>query len=346
MEQCDECGFIWDMVVSAELPSRLAEAGAAYRRLLLPLDRPADWAERLRSRPAPEVWAPIEYLCHVRDVVLVQRDRFYRGLVEHEPSFPPMWREERAVLGAYADEDAGEVVSQLEMASNLFARAVAAVGTTMLERTCVYSYPEPAVRTLRWLGAQTLHEIEHHLRDIAGVVAPHELGVDRVRRSPVGIGRVELIVSRPSVDARAVLASATFDVTVGLVGDSWKDRPSRRTPDRTPHPDAQVTLMNSRAAELVAGARERWPLAGDQLYVDLDLSETSLPAGTRLAAGGAVFEVTAEPHRGCKKFSERFGPEALRLVNSAAGRELRLRGVNAKVLVPGTVAQGDEIRRL
>jgi len=103
--------------------------------------------------------------------------------------------------------------------------------------------------------------------------------------------------------------------------------------------------MNARAAALVAGSRERWPLAGDQLYVDLDLGLANLPPGTRLYVGSAVIQVTAEPHRGCGKFSRRFGVDAMRWVNSAVGRELNLRGINARIVRPGTVRPGDPIRK-
>jgi hypothetical protein len=346
MERCDDCGFVWDLVVAAELPSRLAEAGARFRRLLLPHDRPTDWAERLRTRPGSEVWSPIEYACHVRDVLLVQRDRLYRGLVEQQPPLTPMWREERTTLAAYANEDAGEVVAEIEFAANLIARSFAAVPTIELERTVVYFFPKETVRTLTWLGAQTAHEAEHHWRDIAAQLAPQELGIEHVRRSPSDAGPIELIVRRPAVDEREIVDAALLDVSVGLVGDSWTHRPSRRTPDRSPHPDAQLTLMNSRAAALVAGSRDRWPLVGDQIYVDLDLSEANLRPGARLAIGDAVVEISAEPHRGCQKFSNRFGASALRLVNSATGRELRLRGVNARVVESGSIRPGDLVKKL
>jgi len=170
-------------------------------------------------------------------------------------------------------------------------------------------------------------------------------GLDDIRRSPRDHGRVDLIVRRPAVNAREVLTEARLERTRGLVGDTWPVRPSGMTPDRSPHPDLQLTLMNRRAAALVAGGEERRPLAGDQLYVDLDLSEANLPPGTRLALGSAVIEISDKPHRGCAKFAERFGQEALRFVNSPVGRELRLRGVNARVVVSGTVRVGDAIRK-
>jgi MOSC domain-containing protein YiiM len=160
-----------------------------------------------------------------------------------------------------------------------------------------------------------------------------------VRRSPSDEGTVALIVCRPAVGERRVLAEATLDVREGLIGDGWHVR------DQAPHPDRQLTLMNARAAALVAGSRERWPLAGDQLFVDLDLGEANLPPGTRLRIGSAEIEVTAEPHRGCGKFSKRFGVDAVKFVNSAVGRELNLRGINAKVVDGGTVRTGDPIRR-
>jgi hypothetical protein len=172
-----------------------------------------------------------------------------------------------------------------------------------------------------------------------------EDGLDHVRRAPSALGTVGLIVRRPGVDEREVLEEATFDLDEGLVGDSWRERGSRRRPDRSPNPDAQVTLMSSRLAALVAGDRARWPLAGDQLYVDLDLSVDNLPPGTRLRLGTAELEITAEPHTGCAKFSARFGSDALRFINSPTGRQLRLRGVNARVVEPGVVRTGDEITK-
>jgi MOSC domain-containing protein len=184
------------------------------------------------------------------------------------------------------------------------------------------------------------HPTTHH-----PTTAALEAGLDHVRRAPRDRGRVELIVRRPAEDERDVLAVGTLDPGEGLVGDTWRDRPSSRTPDGSAHPDMQLNMMSSRAAQLVAVEADRWQLAGDQLFIDLDLSEANLPAGTRLELGSAVIEITDQPHLGCAKFAARFGKEALRFVNSAAGRELRLRGLNAKVIVPGTVRAGDEIRK-
>jgi MOSC domain-containing protein YiiM len=169
-----------------------------------------------------------------------------------------------------------------------------------------------------------------------------EAGVEDIRRSPPDVGRVELIVRRPAEDEREVLEEATLDSHHGLVGDTWLVRDDHGGPDA----DAQLTVMNARAALLVAGEAARWQLAGDQLYVDLDLSVDNVPVGTRLELGSAVIEVTAKPHLGCQKFSARFGRDALNLVNSPVGRRLRLRGANARVVRPGTVRVGDVIRKL
>ncbi len=154
-------------------------------------------------------------------------------------------------------------------------------------------------------------------------------GIDHVREAPSDNGSLELIVRRPAEDEREVLTEAELDLELGLVGDMWSRRVSSKT--GRPNPDAQVTLMSARAAELVSGGPERWPLAGDQLYVDLDLSFDNLPGGTRLAIGEVVLEVTDEPHTGCSKFSARFGTDAVKLVNKPPGRELRLRGINTRV---------------
>jgi len=173
-----------------------------------------------------------------------------------------------------------------------------------------------------------------------------EAGLDHVRRSPADEGRVELIVRRPAVDEREVLDVGVLDLADGLVGDTWKDRGSSRTPDGGPHPDMQLNIINARAADLVAAHTDRRVLAGDQLHLDLDISLDNLPAGTQLALGTAIIEVTEQPHTGCKKFSARFGADAWRFVNSPEGRALRLRGLNAKVVVPGTVRQGDTVRKV
>lgn len=173
-----------------------------------------------------------------------------------------------------------------------------------------------------------------------------EAGLEEIRRSPKDAGTLELIVRRPRVDEREVLEEAELDTSVGLVGDSWKERSSSRTPDGSPHPEMQLNIMNARAVALVAQERERWQLAGDQLYLDLDLSRENLPAGTRLALGDAIIEVTAQPHTGCNKFVSRFGVEAMKFVNSGVGRELNLRGINARVIRPGVIRVGDVARKI
>lgn len=170
-------------------------------------------------------------------------------------------------------------------------------------------------------------------------------GLDTVRLAPADAGALELIVRRPAVGRREVLEVGELDLADGLVGDSWKDRGSTRTDDGRRHPDMQLNLMNARAAALVAGARERWSLAGDQLYVDLDLRAANLPPGTRLAVGTAVIEVTDQPHTGCAKFVERFGLDAMKFVNSPIGRDLNLRGINARVVQAGTIRVGDVVRK-
>jgi hypothetical protein len=173
-----------------------------------------------------------------------------------------------------------------------------------------------------------------------------ESGLDEVRRSPADCGTVELIVCRPATDERIVLTEATLDLSCGLVGDNWLERGNARTPDKSADPDAQLTVMNGRAARLVAGNPDRRKLAGDQLFLDLDIGVANLPAGTRLEIGTAVIEVSPKPHLGCPKFSARFGREALQFVNSPLGRQLRLRGLNARIVVPGTIRTGDTVSKL
>lgn len=172
---------------------------------------------------------------------------------------------------------------------------------------------------------RTLEELQNAVADI--------------REAPQDVGTLELIVARPAVDERVELASAQLDVDLGVVADRWS-RGSK------PNPKAQVTVMNVRATQVVAGERSRWALAGDQLYVDLDLSPDNLPAGTRLAIGSAVLEATGQPHLGCEKFSARFGPAARAFANSPEGTAVSFRGINTRVVQSGTVRLGDEVRKI
>lgn len=171
-----------------------------------------------------------------------------------------------------------------------------------------------------------------------------EAGLADVRLSPADSGPLELIVTRPEVDARVLQDDAELDLATGVVGDTWIERGSRRTADGSANPEAQVTVMNIRAARLMAGADDRVPLAGDQLYVDLDLSTENLPTGTLLEIGEAALRVTDAPHTGCAKFSERFGVDALRLTATPDGKLLRLRGINTAVARPGVIRRGDTVR--
>jgi MOSC domain-containing protein YiiM len=171
-----------------------------------------------------------------------------------------------------------------------------------------------------------------------------EVLLETVRAAPSDAGVVELIVRRPAVDERLVVEEAELDLEDGLVGDNWSSR--GRSGGRPANRNTQVTVMSAVAVAFAARERERWPLAGDQLYVDLDISGENLPPGTRLAVGSAVLEVTAEPHTGCKKFAARFGLETLEFFNSPEGRALNLRGINTRVVQPGTVRTGDAVRKL
>ena len=173
-----------------------------------------------------------------------------------------------------------------------------------------------------------------------------EAGLDDIRRAPRDEGLLELIVRRPGIGEREVVEEGLLDLNEGLVGDSWKKRGSSRTPDGSAHPDMQLNIMNSRVIALLAQDRARWQLAGDQLFINMDLSAENLPAGTRLQIGSAAIEVTPEPHNGCKKFVERFGLDAVLFVNSALGKELHLRGINARVVQTGLVRAGDVARKL
>jgi len=173
-----------------------------------------------------------------------------------------------------------------------------------------------------------------------------EAGLGGIHQSPKDVGVLEMIVRRPVTEQREVLTEAELDPAEGLVGDNWRSRGSSATADGTAHPDTQLNIMNARAIALIAQAKERWSLAGDQLFVDLDLSGDNLPPGTRLALGSAVVEVTPPPHSGCKKFTARFGLDAMKFVNSAVGKQLHLRGINAKVVQAGVIRVGDAVKKI
>jgi hypothetical protein len=173
-----------------------------------------------------------------------------------------------------------------------------------------------------------------------------EAALDVIRQSPKDEGVLELIVRRPQTEQREVLQEGNLDTVEGLVGDNWRTRGSSRSADGSAHPDTQINIMNARVIALVAQEKERWPLAGDQLYIDLDLSAANVPPGTKLALGSAVLEVTAQPHTGCKKFMARFGEDALKFISSPVGKELQLRGINARVIQSGVIRVGDVVKKL
>lgn len=173
-----------------------------------------------------------------------------------------------------------------------------------------------------------------------------ETSLAHILQSPRDHGVVELIVARPAVGERQVVDQAVLSTDHGLNGDTWAVRRSRNTADGSADPLRQLTLMNARAIAAVAGEMDNWAAAGDQLFVDLDISHTNLPAGSLLALGPAVIEITEPPHTGCDKFRARYGADAVRWINSPTGRELRLRGVNARVVIPGKVQQGDVVHKV
>jgi MOSC domain-containing protein YiiM len=173
-----------------------------------------------------------------------------------------------------------------------------------------------------------------------------EAGLDEIRKSPKDNGILELIVCRPAIEEREILEEGQLSLVDGLVGDNWKTRGSSSTPDKSANPHMQLNIMNSRAIALIAQDKDRWQLAGDQLFVDFDLSGANIPSGTHLSIGSAVIEVMPEPHTGCKKFVARFGLDAMKFVNSPTGRALCLRGINARVVQAGAIRRGATVRKI
>ncbi len=198
----------------------------------------------------------------------------------------------------------------------------------------------PAAHAASAAGGRTADAAHHR------TAAELEAGFDRVLASPGDGGTLEMIVRRPAVNQREAVEEGRLTLEAGLEGDTWNVRRGYVTEDGSPDPDAQITLTNSRFAALIAGSRDLWPLAGDQLYVDLDLSVDNLPPGARFRIGDAAIEIAALPHTGCKKYAQRFGAQALKFTATPEGRQRNLRGIYARVVEPGTVRVGDTIHRI
>ncbi len=173
-----------------------------------------------------------------------------------------------------------------------------------------------------------------------------EAGLAAAGASPRDRGRLDAIVIRPQHDSRQSLRSSEISLARGVHGDHWEQGCWMSTDDGAPHPDVQICIMNSRVAQLVARDRAHWPLAGDNLFVDLDLGPENLPPGQRLGVGSAVLEISPVPHLGCQKFAARFGRDAVRFVNSAEGKARHLRGIYARVVRDGTIAVGDVVSKI
>ena len=173
-----------------------------------------------------------------------------------------------------------------------------------------------------------------------------EAGMDNIRQSPKENGVLKMIVRRPDVDQREMIHEGRLNTLEGLEGDTWKTRGSSHSTDGSANVNSQITVMNARTIALLAQDEDRWSLAGDQLYIDMDLSDDNLPPGTQLLVGSAIIEVSAQPHSGCKKFSSRFGVEAMKFVNSPEGKRLHLRGINTRVVQAGTIRVGDVIKKI
>ena len=178
-------------------------------------------------------------------------------------------------------------------------------------------------------------------------IAELEAHVDHLRAAPAHAGTLELVVRRPAVGEREILEEGRLDEADGLVGDNWLERATSIAIVEGRHLQAQINVMSARMVKFLAANVDEQALAGDQLFLDLDISFANLPAGSRVSIGDeAVIEITDKPHTGCAKFKARFGDDATAFVNSPVGKELRLRGLNARVVSSGVIRPGDKVRKL
>jgi DinB superfamily len=171
VNHCDECGFVYADHGTDTVVDEISGLAARYgTRLRVPSDE-TDLREALRRRPEPDVWSALEYACHVRDVLLAQRERLFLTLVENRPSFAPIYRDRRVVLARYSEEKLEQVAAETELAVRLISWAFAGLDPADWDRLCIYNFPEPAEQSVLWLAQHTLHEGEHHLQDIDRVIA-------------------------------------------------------------------------------------------------------------------------------------------------------------------------------
>jgi len=176
MDRCEVCRFVYGDHDVPEVATELGTLGSRYADRLRAGVDDAQWDRVLRARPEPGVWSGLEYACHVRDVLLAQRERVFLTLVEDCPSFAPIYPDQRVDLAGYESDDRTRVAVELEVASNLISRAFAGLDAAQWRRRCMYNYPAPSRRTVLWLAQHTLHEGEHHLLDICTVISKSRPG--------------------------------------------------------------------------------------------------------------------------------------------------------------------------
>jgi len=172
-----------------------------------------------------------------------------------------------------------------------------------------------------------------------------DAGLEHIKNSPTNNGPLEMIVVRPETQERTELKSCQLSSALGVHGDRWLANSWKTLPDGSSDPEVQVAITNIRCIDLVAGQRERWNLLGDNLYIDFDLSEDNIRIGDQLSIGSTILEVSREPNYGCAKYLKHFGKDALKFLNTAEGKQLRLRGIFAKIIKDGTVTVGDTVTK-
>jgi hypothetical protein len=284
VDDCTQCGFVYPHHQVPGIIAELRALGPRYAdRLRSALEAGSD--DALRTRPSPEVWSALEYACHLRDILLAQRERMFLALVEERPSFAPVYPDRRVVLARYLEENPADTGREIELAADLISRSFAGLSEQDWSRRCLYNFPEPAERNLTWLAQHTLHEGEHHLMDF-----DHSLGAVGHKPGPLTAGDPGHWIRELVLDCEDPWALARF--WAGLLGgvpEEWY--PGWVTIEPPPHGQRLSFQASRPSGDLPAAGPPR-------MHFDVWTSDLEAADRQVSAAGGHVVATHISPRPG------------------------------------------------